>query len=514
MIQRFILLGLLTGALSAQPPADSRPAPPTGGLRLAVSDAVALATTHNLDLRIRLIDQLIAATRIAEADAAFEPAAFGEASAGRREYLSLGTFPVPDPLNPGQTVNRTFAITSAADVARFNTGVRGRIRTGMSYELSFGSDYRFDRDGGDPNPTFTSVLGVSVTQPLLRDAFTVYNTALVEQARNSRRMTEHEARRSYLDIVVAVHEAYWELVYALRNTEVTRQSLDLAAQLVEINRVKVAAGAFARIEITAAEAGRAARVNELLVAENAVRDAEDRLRRLILPFDDPRAWDTPLVPSEGAEEVLYDVPPVDACVDIALQHRPEIRSAELDLRNRDIEVERLRATALPRLDLVGSAALTGLSGDMGNSVIDPWQDEGAITWSAGISFEVPLGNQARRSALSRGELERVSAVCAWRNLQIDVVSEIRAALRQVDLAARSIATRRTATELAEEELRNEQLKLDLRTSTNFQVLSVQDNLAQRRREETRAILDYRISLARLARAMGTTLDAVRFPRVR
>jgi outer membrane protein TolC len=45
-------------------------------------------------------------------------------------------------------------------------------------------------------------------------------------------------------------------------------------------------------------------------------------------------------------------------------------------------------------------------------------------------------------------------------------------------------------------------------STNFQVLQFQQDLTQRRREEVVALTAYKIDIANLERAQGTTLDTL------
>jgi len=64
-----------------------------------------------------------------------------------------------------------------------------------------------------------------------------------------------------------------------------------------------------------------------------------------------------------------------------------------------------------------------------------------------------------------------------------------------------------ARELAEEKLAAEEKKLEAGLSTNYTLLQQQRDLALARTNETRARVDYNLSLARLDRAMGTTLES-------
>jgi outer membrane protein TolC len=66
---------------------------------------------------------------------------------------------------------------------------------------------------------------------------------------------------------------------------------------------------------------------------------------------------------------------------------------------------------------------------------------------------------------------------------------------------------RLARELAEEMLAAEERKLEAGLSTNYTVLQQQRDLAQARTNEIKARVDGMLSLARLQKAMGTTLES-------
>ncbi len=60
----------------------------------------------------------------------------------------------------------------------------------------------------------------------------------------------------------------------------------------------------------------------------------------------------------------------------------------------------------------------------------------------------------------------------------------------------------------QQQLDAENKKLAVGLSTNFQVLQFQQDLTDRRREEVGALTRYKIGLANLDRATGTTLDTL------
>ena len=75
----------------------------------------------------------------------------------------------------------------------------------------------------------------------------------------------------------------------------------------------------------------------------------------------------------------------------------------------------------------------------------------------------------------------------------------------MDTNIKRVEATRKARELAEKQLEAEQKKFSVGTSTNFQVLRLQTDLATAMSNERRVIVDYNISLFTLKRVMGTLL---------
>jgi outer membrane protein TolC len=66
---------------------------------------------------------------------------------------------------------------------------------------------------------------------------------------------------------------------------------------------------------------------------------------------------------------------------------------------------------------------------------------------------------------------------------------------------------RIARELAAKRLEAEMKKLGVGLTTNYFVLQYQEQLATARSNEIRALVDYNVSLARLDKATGKTLES-------
>ena len=84
--------------------------------------------------------------------------------------------------------------------------------------------------------------------------------------------------------------------------------------------------------------------------------------------------------------------------------------------------------------------------------------------------------------------------------------EVKTAVRSVETDYLRIQAYKLARELAWRELEAEQEKLKVGLSTNYLVLLNQREYRNAQVQELRAVADYNLSLARLNRSMGLTLD--------
>jgi outer membrane protein TolC len=93
--------------------------------------------------------------------------------------------------------------------------------------------------------------------------------------------------------------------------------------------------------------------------------------------------------------------------------------------------------------------------------------------------------------------------------------EIKNAVRAVQTDYKRVQAYKVARELAAKTLEAEEEKLKVGITTPFFVLQYQTDLATAQTNELKAMIDYNLSLARLNRAMGTSLKEkdIRFSKV-
>lgn len=499
-----------TGAvISARPgerPPRALPEAGAEGVRLSLEEAIALAVANNQDLDVSV----------------------NTAEASR--YILLSNWGIFDPLAEASilrshtetpaTSNLVGAAVSTRDSTDFSTRITQLAPTGGTFSLGL----TVDRTSQNStfffvNPAYTSGLTFSFNQPLLRNFGRDTTTWLIRTARNSRDATYQNFIRSVQGTVNSVELAYWDLVYALRNLEVKKESRSLSAELNRITKIKIDVGSLAPIDIVQTEVGIATAEQEIIIAEGLIGDAQDRLKRL-LNFD-PSRWNVAIIPVDQLRAEQPGVE-VDEGLKRALVGRPEILATQYGVDNDRIRYEYWRNQTRPALDVVGSYGYAGLGGtttlrdEMGNIIsrtrgdlgdsLQQITDRDFKNWSIGLNFSYPILNRRARG-------QRGAALYSWEaskaNLgavEQNVMLEVRSAARNIETARRSTVAAQKARELAERNLDAERKKFDNGMTTSFQVLQITNDLSAARTIELQSLAVYRKALSQYHYAVADILD--------
>jgi len=489
----------LTLMAQQEPPPPTPPAPaltvtPEGTLPLPLRDAIAQALRQNLDLLIEGYNPKARTEEVTREDAAFDPAAFAT--------LTFNETKTPS----GSTVGGFTAFAhSERETETGNVGVRKRFTLGTQLELSFNNDRTdFNSASQVVNPGYRTDLTLSLTQPLLKNFGFEANETPLRLAQGNLTIAQALLAQRVQTVVAQVEAAYWDLIFTIDDLEARRRSLRLAEAVVRLNQARVRAGVAAPVEVTQAEATRAARVVDIITGEKAVRDAEDGLKRAMNFGLAPGEPEFTIQPTDQPT-VLGGPVPLEESLKAARERRPEVLQAQEQVRNQDLNYRFTRNQLLPTLDLVGKIGTNGL-GSTFNDDFDRAATGSFPTVEVGLLFEYPLGNRAARSDAERARLLLEQARTSLRNVDQQVSVEVREAVRQVRATLERIEATKRARELAAEQLRIEERRLEAGVSTTFQVLQFQDDLARAEANAIRASTDYRKALAAMDRVTAATLE--------
>lgn len=507
----------LAGSVAAEPPAVTVTTAPgqqvrgerLGGkvLRLSLTEAVALALGHNINLEISRL---------------------GVAGAREGVLAAAGVFDAFTDVNFTESSSTTPA-TNVLQGARVSESKRRTLGLSLGTLLPTGGQASVGLDTTRAetnsqyyflNPYWNTGLNFSFTQPLLKGFGTDVNRSAIEVARRNRAISALQFEQIVVSTVQQVEVAYWNLVYQRDNLEVKRQSLALAQDLLEQTKTRVRIGTSAPIDIVQSEATVAAREQDIIAAENRVQEAADVLK-LLLGFESPEDWESEIVPTEVLPVVTAPVE-LEGSIAAALERRVELKQRCLEEEIRTINVLTADNATKPQLNLSVGYGWTGVNsvstvddngqprvirGDLGDA-LNQLADRDYRQWSAGLAFRLNLGNHTARATLAQRRFELATA---RQNLAAErqaVILEVRRAVRALQDGAKAIAAAEKARELAERNLDAEQKKFANGMSTNYQVLKIQEDLAAAQAAELQARVAYRQAVAGYHVAVGDLLTTV------
>src|SRR5437899_6288856 len=336
----------VTFAAAAIAATASAQTPPT--LRLPVDEAVSMALEHNVDLNADRLDPQISDTRVAAAAGVFKPT-LNTAVNSNNQLVPPANFLIPTP-------TRTDLVTSTA-------GVSQRLPWyGTTYSLSWSAAHTNSNSFlNSYNPLLQSGLGANVSQPLLRDLKIDFARQQLATSKTNRDIADTRLRESIIHTTAAVKAAYWNLVSARGNVDARRSALDLAQELVRVNKAKVDVGSSPPLDLVSAQAEVAGNQEQLIIAETAVKQAEDRLRVLIFDPTGRDNWTIQIDPidSPPAGTAALDV---DAAVTKALETRADLQRVRKDIVNADTAVKYAGNQRLPDVRFNASYQASGLGG--------------------------------------------------------------------------------------------------------------------------------------------------------
>jgi outer membrane protein TolC len=253
--------------------------------------------------------------------------------------------------------------------------------------------------------------------------------------------------------------------------------------------------------VTEARATAAKRVEGVILSRQKVATNENLLKQLVTNDLEPML----------SVQVEIATPPspifvanVREGIRQALELRPDFRRAMLTLQNRRVILAFLGNETLPQLDLVGSLRLAGFDNDTATS-LSRISKRDRTAWSVGAVMSIPIPNRAARGAEEAGRLEVAQQIVALKELEQEIVVQVDNASGEVQAARERIRSNDAARRLAQETLDAGEERLKAGVLTTFELLELQEKLAQAESAEIGAKADYNRAVSEYYRQTGTSL---------
>jgi outer membrane protein len=525
-----------------------------GRLRLSLSDALALAIENNLDVAVQRFMRPIADADLLRTSSgqaargvpgALLPSglsagalgvgvnqAGGTGGVGGAGGISGGGGAVSVPqvgtFDPAISFNASYDRTASPLNSLVVAGVPQVTTSSAASSLNFtqlfpeGSSVTLTVNGIAQNstqqsllfnPAVVSRLAVGINQPLLNGFGFLPNERFLMVARNDMTSSDELFREQVTAIIVQVEDTYWNLAAARQAILAAQRSFDAAKELVSDTRVREEFGTSAGIDVIAAESASASAERDLIVAQTTFQLQQAQLKNLLTKTGD-RALDAAEIETTDAlpEPEGRAVPDLAAALSIAMDNRPELKTAGLDLQNQDISVRFTRNGLLPNVSVFGLYAGAGLDGDTSQAANGVGASLGQVVdaaypeYAAGVSATIPIRNRSAQADNVRARLEEQQLNVQLQRLRQQIGLEVRQAVIGLLQGKAQVDAAHEAVRLADRTASAEREKLELGVSAPYDVILRERDLVSAQQSDVAAGATYARALVEYDRATGTALD--------
>jgi len=549
------------------PSVEQKPLPPMPNLTrlgvtgdmvtLSLNDAVKRALENNNDIEMARDDVRIAETQLRSLEGIYQPIFSVTPQIDKRitpQQSSLGGSG-----RSGTTTSTTYSLSPSLNKS-FALG-------GGNYTLNFANSHTNTSSTFSLiNPYYSSNLSLTFTQPLLRNRSIDNNRRQIRIQKKRLEQSDADFRLRTIGVISNVQQAYWELVFALRDQQNQLANLNLSRENLRRVEAQIAVGTQAPLARAEVQTELANRESSLLVSVQNVSIAENNLKQLMFKDSSAPEWFAQITPTDTPK---FDATPVNLndALKEARENRPELRRLRLQNDINKIDIQYFKNQTRPQIDLQSTLATTGLAGkDASGAPIagtlfpliagDPTTSSSAFLLqqirdiqtramfplatvplvpalggppadliggygkdlsnlfgfktrnvTVGVAIQFPLKNQTAEADLAGARIQKEQLEATIRSQDQVIEVDVRNAAQAVETSRRRVLAAREARANAEMQLEGEQRLYQVGRSTTFLLFQRENALTNARNAELRAETDYNKAIADLQRATSTTLRA-------
>jgi outer membrane protein TolC len=484
----------------------------TGNVPIAMNDLVYMMLDHNLNIQANRFAPRSAYYSMLVFYGALQPSLSFTGTIGRN------TTPSTTQLSGGNYVTQLTDNFSTNLAQYLASGTTLGVNVSMNRLSSSSNNVVF-------NPSWTGRVTYTAAQHLLQNRGKIINKYQILLGENTEKMSEGTFELQLNTLINTAKKAYWDLVFASENLKISQGSLDISQATLDENLQRVDIGTMAPIDVIQSRSDVANKRDVLVSSTFAVTTAEDQIKKLVSGDKDPSLFLMKFTPKDMPQPAAsVQIPSLEEAVKIALENRPEMKNAILDLKNRDLTVLYTANQKLPLFDVTASFVQNGLGGTQtrsfsiggaplaspipggfGNSFeqLFNYQYKG---YSMGFNFTMPLNNKGPAANHDKAVNDRQTSEANMAATAQQILLDVRNSLQQVQLNRARIDTAQTALDLETQRLDAEKTKFELGTSTLRFVLDEQNNLAVAQTTLLQTRVNFAKALIDLDNAMGLTLQ--------
>jgi outer membrane protein len=346
----------------------------------------------------------------------------------------------------------------------------------------------------------SSDLRLILTQPLLRG---FGPNATYFDLVNSRRGLEGQERNFELArqrLAIQVTSAFYAVVAQRQLLTVSRQSLKRSESLLRASEARLKIGLVSKLDVFRAQIQASQTSDSLVRSEAALQAALEQFRFLL-----GLAPSHPLEP-EGVtlEEMPPDpVEPLEVMVARAFEKRLDLKEVRDQVRDSERAASLAKQSLLPQLDVSLNVSQLGFGPSYGDAL-----RTGDTRVSVSLSTAYSLERSAEKVAAAVADLDVQAHQRAVTQKEMEVETDVRAAVRELERIRKSVELQRQGVEVAAQQRRLANLRYQRGLASNFDVVDAEGSLVLARSALVGLLASYKVALVELRRATGV-LDVAR-----
>lgn len=297
----------------------------------------------------------------------------------------------------------------------------------------------------------------------------------------SEQQAELQTETTANNIQERIAQLYVQILYMNEAVEVNKQSLETSKRNEQRGKEMVEVGKMAKADLAQLTAQRAADEYTIVEAESNIANYKLQLKQL-LELTGDEAFDIEML-TAGDEQALAEIPALSTVYETALGGRPEIKNAQLGMKQSDIQMNIAKAGAMPTISINGGVGTSTASMSSQN-----WDKQIKTNFDAsvGASVSVPLfDNRKTKTAVNKARIQREQAQLELLDQQKQLYATIEGYWLDAETNQQKFKTALTTveSEQASYDLLEEQFRLGLKNIVELmtgkdRLLSSQQNKLQ------------------------------------
>jgi outer membrane protein TolC len=269
--------------------------------------------------------------------------------------------------------------------------------------------------------------GVSITQPLLKDAGVETTAAKRRVAELDTRAAEHGGRETEITVVAEAAMAYYDLVFAQERVMVANERVEAGLRLLEQAIKLVEAGRLPQSDIWEVENSLGRYRAALSEAGQIQLDRSNRLRNF-MTMGVQEAPTQRLLAADGLPEQLPAPKSFAESIGQARANRADLQMREAMVERELVQYNFSTNQSKPRLDLVANYGKNGLAFSSSDAFSSS-NTRDYPNWTVGVQLSLPIGKNLQGQAdLRAAAVRRSDAELALRALELAIGNDIETTL--------------------------------------------------------------------------------------